>query len=126
MAGALAGFIIGLALWTFVTMILVAGVDDALGSESDAGAAARAAQERVFDCSDFGAVRVLSAEDEARYQSQCGVQQPVIESETVTLTTSAQNTGATATNRADCGKIRGTDYRSDEERTWFLAECVTQ
>ena len=33
---------------------------------------------------------------------------------------------ATATpsiNRKDCGAITGTQYRSDEERTWFLANC---
>ncbi len=28
-------------------------------------------------------------------------------------------------NRLDCDKIRGTDYRSTEERTWFLDHCVT-
>ena len=28
-------------------------------------------------------------------------------------------------NRGDCEAIRGTDYRSAEERQWFLANCVT-
>jgi hypothetical protein len=27
-------------------------------------------------------------------------------------------------NRLDCDEIRGTVYRSSEERTWFLANCV--
>jgi hypothetical protein len=27
-------------------------------------------------------------------------------------------------NRLDCEKIRGTNYNSAEERTWFLANCV--
>lgn len=27
-------------------------------------------------------------------------------------------------NRLDCNEIRGTDYASPEERTWFLANCV--
>ena len=27
-------------------------------------------------------------------------------------------------NRADCNQIRGTQYLSPEERTWFLANCV--
>jgi hypothetical protein len=27
-------------------------------------------------------------------------------------------------NRLDCEKIRGTNYNSPEERTWFLANCV--
>ena len=29
-----------------------------------------------------------------------------------------------APNRADCDAIRGTDYESPEERTWFLANCL--
>ena len=27
-------------------------------------------------------------------------------------------------NRLDCEKIRGTNYNSPEERTWFLANCL--
>jgi hypothetical protein len=27
-------------------------------------------------------------------------------------------------NRLDCAKIRGTQYHSAEERTWFLSNCV--
>lgn len=27
-------------------------------------------------------------------------------------------------NRENCAEIRGTDYFSPEERTWFLANCV--
>ena len=39
-----------------------------------------------------------------------------------------QDAEATATpilNRENCNEIRGTQYRSPEERTWFLANCVT-
>jgi hypothetical protein len=28
------------------------------------------------------------------------------------------------TNREDCDEIRGNDYLSREERTWFLTNCV--
>ena len=28
------------------------------------------------------------------------------------------------TNRENCAQIRGTDYFSPQERTWFLANCV--
>ncbi len=31
---------------------------------------------------------------------------------------------AAPANRADCDAIRGTDYESPEERTWFLANCI--
>lgn len=30
------------------------------------------------------------------------------------------------TNREDCSEIRGTDYLSRQERTWFLENCVTR
>ncbi len=29
-------------------------------------------------------------------------------------------------NRLDCDSIRGTEYISSDERTWFLANCVTR
>lgn len=29
-------------------------------------------------------------------------------------------------NRADCNQIRGTNYLSPEERTWFLANCLAR
>jgi hypothetical protein len=46
---------------------------------------------------------------------------------------SAQESASTATdgaaapaivNRQDCTQIRGTDYLSAEERSWFLATCI--
>jgi hypothetical protein len=39
---------------------------------------------------------------------------------------SATTTPDAGVNRLDCTEIRGTDYRSPEERTWFLANCVTR
>ena len=33
---------------------------------------------------------------------------------------------AGALNRLDCVKIRGTQYHSPEERTWFLSNCVSR
>jgi hypothetical protein len=35
-----------------------------------------------------------------------------------------QRTVQLLTDRYDCDAIRGTDYESDDERTWFLAYCV--
>lgn len=48
---------------------------------------------------------------------------------TPTATTVEPEPEATATpepveNRRDCNTIRGTDYFSQEERRWFLANCV--
>jgi hypothetical protein len=39
-------------------------------------------------------------------------------------TSTPEPTAEAVTNRADCGEIRGTDYLSADERTWFLANCV--
>ena len=33
-------------------------------------------------------------------------------------------TPGSPTNRANCDQIRGTQYVSQEERTWYLANCV--
>jgi hypothetical protein len=33
---------------------------------------------------------------------------------------------ASPRNRADCREIRGDDYLSGAERTWFLANCVSR
>ena len=48
---------------------------------------------------------------------------------TVTPTATPVPPAPTATpgevaNRADCNQIRGTQYHSPEERTWYLANCV--
>lgn len=36
----------------------------------------------------------------------------------------AEPTATPVLNRENCDEIRGTDYRSPGERTWFLANCV--
>jgi hypothetical protein len=123
LTGAVAGFLVGLALWTLLTMVVVAGVDDALGETAPE---TETVESITFDCADFGAVRALSSEAEARFQSQCGATQLVVQTDTVDLATSSESTVASATNRANCGEIRGTDYLSAEERAWFLSECVNQ
>lgn len=38
----------------------------------------------------------------------------------------APTVGPRTTNRQDCDAIRGTDYFSVEERSWFLSNCVIQ
>jgi hypothetical protein len=35
-------------------------------------------------------------------------------------------TEAPVTNRQDCNAIRGQQYLSEEERTWFLNNCVSR
>jgi hypothetical protein len=122
--GAILGLAVGILVWGYLTMSVIAGVDSLLGETEPRATVADAGTE-AFDCASFGAVRALSAEDEARFQSQCGAPaQPVAQQETAPVT--QPRTEATAANRADCEQIRGTDYLSGEERTWFLANCISR
>jgi hypothetical protein len=43
-----------------------------------------------------------------------------------TATPPPEETPTPVTNRQDCQAIRGQQYLSPEERTWFLANCVTR
>ena len=127
--GSGAAFVVGLVLWGFLTMSVLAGVDSLLGETESRQTVAEASRSQVFDCANFGAVRVLSAEDEARLQAQCGASLPVSAPAAVPVSTAPDAPAvpsATADNRANCDEIRGTDYRSGVERTWYLANCVTQ
>jgi hypothetical protein len=124
-----AAFMVGLALWGFLTMSVLAGVDSLLGETESRQTVAEASRSQVFDCADFGAVRVLSAEDEARLQAQCGASLPLSGPAAVPVSTMPEAPAvpsATADNRANCDEIQGTDYRSDGERAWYLANCVTR
>ena len=127
--GAVAAFIVGLALWGFLTLSVIAGIDSLLGDPESREAAAKASETEIFNCANFGAVRALSAEDEVRLQAQCGSSLPVSGPAAVPVSTAPETpaaSSATTANRANCDEIRGTDYRSDGERTWYLANCVTQ
>jgi hypothetical protein len=103
---------------------LVAAIDSLLGETNSHEAVADAAEADVLDCASFGAVRALSPEDEARFQTQCGATAPPLVQPTVAPTVAPP--ASTATNRANCNEIRGKPYRSPEERTWFLANCITR
>jgi hypothetical protein len=127
--GAVAAFMVGLALWGFLTLSILAGVDDLMGEGGSSPTATEAAETEVFNCANFGAVRALSAEDEARLQAQCGASLPVSGPAAVPVSTALEApdaSSATAGNRANCEQIRGTDYRSNGERTWFLANCIAR
>jgi hypothetical protein len=124
-----AAFIVGLVLWGFLALSVMAGVDSLLGETESRQTLTEASEAQVFNCADFGAVRALSAENEARLQAQCGASLPVSAPAAVQVSTMPEAPAvpsATANNRANCDEIRGTDYRSDGERTWYLANCVTQ
>jgi len=123
---AVAGLIAGFLIWGYLTMSVIAGVDSLLGETEPRLTATENAETAVFDCASFGAVRALSAEDEARFQAQCGVPAQSVAQAEPAPAAPTQHTEATATNRADCDVIRGTDYFSADERTWYLTNCVSR
>jgi hypothetical protein len=68
-----------------------------------------------------GSLAALSNPDAAAVQEDVGREsQP----DTAEPEATAIATAEPVTNREDCAEIRGTDYLSREERTWFLANCV--
>ena len=125
--GAAAGFAVGLLLWGFITLSVLSAVDSIVAQPERGPTAAVAAEAEVLNCASFGAVRALSPEDEARFQAQCGSTAPVSNvapTPAPAAPVSAPAPAATTGNRANCDQIRGTQYLSGDERTWYLANCV--
>ena len=124
--GAIVAFMVGLAIWGFLTLSIIAGIDSLIGESETQATTAEPPETLAFDCASFGAVRALSAEDEALFQAQCGASLPVSAPAAVPVSAAREAPAATADNRANCEQIRGTDYRSNGERTWFLANCIAR
>lgn len=116
------GFAVGLVMWGSILSAIVSeveGVFDDFAAETSNEQPATDVE--AVDCDAFGPQRALSQEDEAAYQAQCLTATPEI-----TVTPTPEPTRApTDENRFNCARIRGTDYRSQEERSWFLANCLT-
>lgn len=117
----LIGIIVGVAFWGSLAMsILSAGEGNAssdTGPDRPPAAGEVEEEEAGIDCDDIEDASALSPAREAEYREQCATPEPEA---------TAEPTPDTRTNREDCDTIRGTDYRSPEERQWFLANCVTQ
>jgi hypothetical protein len=63
----------------------------------------------------------IDAEDDGRKEDQTTVPPQATATPADRMLTP---TPAQILNRQDCEKVRGTDYFSPEERTWFLNNCV--
>jgi hypothetical protein len=50
--------------------------------------------------------------------------EPDLRPRTVATAAVATATSTRLADRTSCGEIRGTDYRSQAERAWFLANCT--
>jgi hypothetical protein len=114
------GVIVGLVFWGSLAMsILSTGESAANGGAAPgpATAVSQPEQEPPVDCDNLDAALALSPAREAQLREQCATPAPEPQ---------ATPTPDPRTNRADCNTIRGTDYRTPEERQWFLANCVTR
>lgn len=52
------------------------------------------------------------------------VVEPTAEPEATAVPAPAEAPPPPPANRANCNEIRGTDYLSGEERSWFLTNCL--
>lgn len=117
LVSAVIGLVVGLFVWGSLAMSVMSsteGVIEDLSTDSE-GAFDMEEADLVIDCSDTGPPPFASAEQRAAFEARCASPTPA-----------AAETPAPdpALNRADCDAIRGTDYRSVEERQWFLENCV--
>jgi hypothetical protein len=101
------GFGLGLFIWATALMSMVSLVE---GQLNDFGS-----EPVAWDCESDS--ETLSLEQQVLFVEECATPTPV-------ATASPTMTPTPANNRLDCEEIRGTDYLSSEERTWFLDNCV--
>ena len=117
--GAAIGLLIGIVVWGSLTLSAVSGVTGLFndsGPKNVEGTVVPAAEVSAtpVNCAELAGSQAMSPEEQAAFASQC-----------LTPTPEPGATPANATvNREDCDAIRGTDYRSQEERQWFLDNCV--
>lgn len=114
---AVIGLVVGLFVWGSLAISVMSsteGVISDLSTDSE-GAFDIESADLVLDCGDADASRFLSTEQRAILQERCASPTPEPEE---------TPEPDPALNRADCDAIRGTDYRSVEEREWFLDNCI--
>jgi hypothetical protein len=116
--GAIAGFVAGLMLWGTLLFGLINAVDGFSGS-SDSPEVTEAGATAACD----NDARVARTEGGVAVQP-CATATPAQPTPTATVLPTP-TIAPTSSNRFNCDKIKGTEYLSDEERTWYLANCVS-
>lgn len=104
-------FIAGVAIWGTIAITGANVIGDAI-KDLDFNPSGPAAIDCEADPDSF------SLEQRVRYQEECPTPTPE-------ATATPEATPTPVNNRLDCNEIRGTDYLSRGERTWFLDNCVT-
>jgi hypothetical protein len=122
--GALGAFAVGLALWGVVLAIMVAGVQSAAGPTRTAGTV-QEPQAPVVDCRTLEAKADRTEAEDAIFRANCA-QPPVTPTAQAGQPAAPPPAPPIVQNRQDCNQIRGTQYRSDAERNWYLANCSGQ
>lgn len=112
---------LGIVLWAVIALKVYQGVNDAGGALLDSfrdepsqltPVATQPAPvvQPVFDCDTLQNRSSLTDEESAWFEENCAAPEP---------------TETPVPYRTTCEEIRGTEYQSGEERTFFLANCLT-
>ncbi len=107
-------FVTGLVLWAFLGLgIFQAAGDliDDIGGDSPEPTPIITTPTPVPSCNELGQRSGLNETEQRLFQKNCATPTPIPPTETPF--------------RTSCEDIRGTDYGSDEERTFFLGNCLT-
>ena len=120
--GALGAFAVGLVLWGVVLALVVAGVNSAAGPSNTAAPVAQEPQAPVVDCRALEAKTNRSEAESAIFRANCA-QPPVNPTAQAAEAPAPAPAQPQSLNRQDCSQIRGTQYRSTDERDWFLGNC---
>jgi hypothetical protein len=117
---AVIGLMVGLFVWGSLTLSMISGAgdffDDVSTSPLDEIEPPSVVETGPVDCEALEDQLTLSEDQEAAYRAEC-----LTQAAEATATPEAAGSGV---NREDCDAIRGTQYRSAEERDWFLDNCV--
>jgi hypothetical protein len=125
---AVLAFVVGVVAWALLLGWVVTAVKDAF-REDDGPVNGDVVIEPTdnVDCDDFDGSRTPTPDEANALVNECTTPTPVTPTATSMpkTPTATANQAPTDENRFNCSLIRGTDYRSPNERTWFLENCLT-
>ena len=114
LSAAVIGVLVGLFVWGSLAMSVMSSADSIVDDASTGSDGSPATFEEPIDCEELAKADTLTEAQASAFVQQCGDAESGPESPETDP----------ALNRADCDAIRGSDYRSPDEREWFLANCV--
>ena len=112
----------GLVLWAVVLVVLVVGAQSFFGPTDTRAVIDQEPEVPVLACLDLRAKTDRNATEDALFRANCA-QPPVTPTPQTDDAPAVPPVQTQVQNRQDCTAIRGTQYRSGEERDWFFANC---